>query len=1181
MILKMKYDRTSFSRISRLACLILVAYIIVSIIPMNIFADEVNPKHYSIEKGYSFETKTIVTSSWEGYANIDLKIKNTGDQKIENWHLTFETPYTIENIWNASILEIESGRTYTIRNNYYNQDIDVNSEVTIGMTLSIGESEFENLSNWYLLNTKRVEVDSNYFFISYQEYSRWDGGYNGALILSSQEYVEDWSLTFDSEYEISSISNATMDINEEGLYQITNDGNTQNLNSEMIFLSVQGKTTENEFELRDVTMFSVGLAYSLTEDSDNNGIADYQDYINIHEGLISVTQTPTAEPTITPVPIVTGEPTENPTDIPTITSEPTITVTQDYERYLDSDNDKLLNYEEDIYGTDKNDADSDDDLLDDFTEIRIGYDPNNSDSDKNGISDGDEDFDKDGVTNAIEVEVGSCPYLPDADFDNINDYDELYVYGTDPNKEDSNDDGILDGDALKLGLNPASLDSDFDGIPDRDERTYQKIELQIADDSELKGVVSVEVKGEFTNLITSTTTIEDMYGKDVYSSEIEAIVGGLVNIETTSSFDNCTIIFHYDETEIGVDEDDLCILWYDEANGEYIMLDESQVLDKDKNTVSYETTHFSEYMLISKTKWIETWVNSIQTLSNNRAKYLAEGDSSVKYLIAMNYADVDTNKFREQTEDAFNAVIDCMEDDDIMFLTYFNTYGHGFKLANKSEYSQKVNEMKYKKDIYPDLEESWWGPDFTNLLYVSTVYGNMYSQPSDKVVIIMITDAYDIDLDEAKEEFIDYFGREPLCDGFIIISLGDTNYLESDDYPCQMINKEISTDKMQLQMNFPIKMAALLSELDVEFDIIKDTDGDTLSDFDEITGHLLSNGTIVKTDPNTKYTDKDSLTDDEELGTRRSFKQSSIFKACSSRGLLGTDIDELWFFECLSDPTDHDKDKDGFDDDVDARKMTENPDAVYIYTLPEFKWYAEIIKCRYQEVYTGKIFLETFHTYDMFVYYWNGIGLSREYFASEYQALLESQRKPYGERYYYNPLATVIISHGTSGSLQVSSNVLEKAYVDEVFQAGLYTEGDVGNVPIYDFNELKIVRIKNLFLLCCECASKTYYGAKINTNVAQFFMNKFDIETLYAYDGKGDFFKDESSQYGFYLYTLTDLPLRDDTGNYVGEKGILKFCYPGDDGTDVYDNDVLCSHSSQDDFIPNIYDPIFDFVLSN
>ena len=78
--------------------------------------------------------------------------------------------------------------------------------------------------------------------------------------------------------------------------------------------------------------------------------------------------------------------------------------------YLDSgddDNDLLLNWQEDVVGTQKNNADTDGDGLTDYEEIFITLtDALSIDTDENGKSDDKEDFDDDKLNNLQECSYG-------------------------------------------------------------------------------------------------------------------------------------------------------------------------------------------------------------------------------------------------------------------------------------------------------------------------------------------------------------------------------------------------------------------------------------------------------------------------------------------------------------------------------------------------------------------------------------------------------------------------------------------------------------------------------------------------------------------------------------------------------------------------------------------------------
>ena len=169
----------------------------------------------------------------------------------------------------------------------------------------------------------------------------------------------------------------------------------------------------------------------------------------------------------------------------------------DYE--LDTDEDGLPDYYEEILGTDKNKADTDGDGLSDGYEVLyLVTDPLKADTDDNGVNDGDEDFDKDGLTNTKECELGTDPNNADTDGDGLSDGEEVNTYGTDPLKYDTDGDGVSDGDEIALGLNPSN--GSTDGTPDGERTFTQTVEAEsealsvINNDESVPFDVSLEMK---------------------------------------------------------------------------------------------------------------------------------------------------------------------------------------------------------------------------------------------------------------------------------------------------------------------------------------------------------------------------------------------------------------------------------------------------------------------------------------------------------------------------------------------------------------------------------------------------------------------------------------------------------------------------------------------------------------
>ena len=607
-------------RISKVVSVLVTGIIAMSGLPCKVLADVINaPTYYSVQSGLEYEITTNVTSSWINHTSVDFVVSNTGDETIHNWYLTFNTPYVIDNIWNGALYETDGNGTYTITSNGWNQDIHPGETVTVGATFSSTEESLTITPEWYLLNTEATVVDDSLYTLDYLEYSSWESGFTGQLTLQPQIDCQHWSLTFTSNRDITAVSSAMLNTEDDGSYEITHDENNMRLFANNAYnFGIQGVNTEDPLEFTDVELTVVDLAYHLTDDVDGNGTPDYLDFIS-GGSIVEPTPTPTETPTVSPAeeptetpteeptetpsitptaePSITEEPTEEPTNEPietvTPTEEPTPTPVVDYE--LDRDLDGLPDYIEDQIGTDSLKADTDDDELSDYIEIMIAYDPSNPDSDGNGVTDENEDCDHDGLSNIYELSLGTALLSEDTDCDDLSDGDEIYVYGTDPIVPDSDGDGIYDGDEVYMGKNPVD-------VTDGSSRVSQTLTRSISN-TEDPAICSVTVTIDLSNRIDRVLDIKDYYIIDSFSTDVYGRVGSPINFECDDVFDTATVVINYDDSQLGnVEEENLGLLWYDESNGAYI-IQEQAIVNTIENTVTVELTHFSTYVLVDLEQW--------------------------------------------------------------------------------------------------------------------------------------------------------------------------------------------------------------------------------------------------------------------------------------------------------------------------------------------------------------------------------------------------------------------------------------------------------------------------------------------------------------------------------------------------------------------------------------------------
>ena len=128
----------------------------------------------------------------------------------------------------------------------------------------------------------------------------------------------------------------------------------------------------------------------------------------------------------------------------------------------DLDEDGLLDFEEEIIGTEVNNSDTDGDTVLDGLEVnQYVLNPQ--------VPDIDWDSDSDGLTNIDEIDVYlTNPLNPDSDFDTLSDGDEIYVYFTSPISSDSDEDGMPDNYEILYDSHDPNDPTDAQEDPDND-----------------------------------------------------------------------------------------------------------------------------------------------------------------------------------------------------------------------------------------------------------------------------------------------------------------------------------------------------------------------------------------------------------------------------------------------------------------------------------------------------------------------------------------------------------------------------------------------------------------------------------------------------------------------------------------------------------------------------------------
>lgn len=704
-------------------------------------------------------------------------------------------------------------------------------------------------------------------------------------ILSSEAFISQTDIVADGYYytedsieiNATTLSGEVVIVSEE---DITINVDTIPEGTNLILYSVNGDITFNvtEAEIKGVLYAPEGkVTVNANEVSViGNIVANELEFngsilnISVDEDVAFPTVTPTEVPeiTVTDTPTETPEPTAVPTEEPEVTDTPTPTVTvapsltetptptatatptpteEPVDTELDSDGDYIPDYLEVEIGTNPNNPDTDADGLNDYLEIMVGYDPTKADTDGNGIDDGDEDLDGDNVSNLVELSIGTEMMSEDTDCDGITDGNELYVYCSNLMNPDTDGDGIYDGDELLLGKSPTDSS-------DGDIRVEQTKEQEFSNEED-PAISSVEVTMELSNLIDRSLRIRDMYNVNVYVTNVAGRIGSPISFECAEEFDTATVVIHYDETKLGdTQEEDLGVLWFDEANGIFVE-QEQAVVDTDADTVTLELEHFSTYVVVDRSirNSIRPTVYTIDEVSEPEEQHY-------DVIFAVNAHQGMTYDERVMAIQCIENVIGQLDEEDRYA---FVLIGEGLVYSYYSFYSYGDGiPWKIRNDIlrYSFDNNS---PTYYRLACAGAhaVYENVPgSDVGNKTIILAITDEYISSTNVGSQYWLGHFITADWYTAFIpgtyCEDVAEDMYSHGGEWYSDCTKADIGSQIIGHE------------EAGIETISYVDEDEDGLPDVLEEEGmYDLNSDWVYYSDPTTPDSDMDTLTDGEEMGT--------------------------------------------------------------------------------------------------------------------------------------------------------------------------------------------------------------------------------------------------------------------------------------------------------------------------
>ena len=604
-----------------------------------------NPNEMTYE-GTGFKVIFTLTGQWSGGHNTNIKIINTGDKAIENWHIKFTTDDKITRFWNAKIQSKENN-SYLLKNERWNKDIPQNGMVEIGYE---GEGDFTGFPTSYeLLSAKMTDLAKDDYTFDYKIISDWTQGFNAEITLTnnSDKEINDWEVEFDMDNDIKDIWNATIQEKKGTKYILKSPDFAQNLAAKSSFtfgFTVMGGNSSNaptNINLKKMIISSENQNEDKDKDKDKIEIKIDKDNFAKIEGyepnfisdnITKITGSLKGKENISKLSYKIISATGNTMssgdmdiqekwtikDFKFSFGENTLTVIatdkQDktykdeikvYSIRMANIRDILQDPVESQYALTN---DTDEDGIPDFMEMQLFLtDPFKKDSDENGTDDGYEDADEDGLTNLQEIAISLNPVLKDTDGDGLTDGDELNKYSTNPFDPDSDRDGATDKWELDNGYDPKVAETSFDIV--------KKVEV----DDKIK-----EVKIELNNVSGKTAeSLSISEGNNgLVNEEVPGYISTSHDFEAEGDIKTAKVTYTLDP-KLFENKDFSPALYYFNEKEQRLDLVKDQKLQG--NILTANLTHFSNYIVRKKNEVDKIWDYSIEIYKDEKEKEKYEG----------------------------------------------------------------------------------------------------------------------------------------------------------------------------------------------------------------------------------------------------------------------------------------------------------------------------------------------------------------------------------------------------------------------------------------------------------------------------------------------------------------------------------------------------------------------------
>ncbi len=352
------------------------------------------------------------------------------------------------------------------------------------------------------------------------------------------------------------------------------------------------------------------------------------------------------------------------------------------------------------------------------------------------------------------------------------------------------------------------------------------------------------------------------------NAQINGCVGNLgQSIDISGNFfdfqlKEAKVTMKYDENKLGeANETRLGVLWYDKENKQMVAIESD--IDSDKNTISFSTDHFSEYIIVDLDEWEEAWHKRVVKVR----------DGSEKFEIAFVIDDsgsMTSNDPQDLRLEATKNFVEILEEKDKFSIIEFE---------DSANILQELTSDKNKATEAIEKFGSGGGTNIASGLEKGIEVLDTNSESSR--VIVLLTDGEDSGLNSKREELIKKAKDKDIIIFTIFLNTG-SNTNQNDTVDIAKIAKDTHGEFYTISSEEVIDIFNRIRKVSVGTDAKEDGDNDGIPDEIEIGGIKNQFGQIIYTNPYSSDTDEDGITDDKEIGSQQTAKDGTTYYPMNS-----------------------------------------------------------------------------------------------------------------------------------------------------------------------------------------------------------------------------------------------------------------------------------------------------------